>query len=167
MRKPIAASKNLSPANARADFALGPRVRDASSFACHPEAGGARRGTSHAFNRFREVQEVYVRAAVLIACVMQVATGRSLAVCAARDDIADNRELTRLFCSRRPVGDVSVDHGASQRDAATGSWSGVEARKRSHSASSSSVPYPQYLPVAVANIPASTSSPVISRSAFQ
>jgi hypothetical protein len=30
---------------------------------CHPEAGAARRGTSQALNRFREIMGVYVNAA--------------------------------------------------------------------------------------------------------
>ena len=54
--------------------------------ACHPEAGEARRGTSQAVSRFREALRLHVKLRAALACVTQFATGRSLAVCAARDD---------------------------------------------------------------------------------
>src|SRR5204863_617737 len=65
-------------------------VRGAVSARCHPEAGAARRGTSQALIRFRERLRVYGSTAVPSLACLILATGGSLAVCAARDDTPFN-----------------------------------------------------------------------------
>ena len=52
----------------------------------HPEAGEARRGTSQAVKCLRNIKSAYVISMLIPVCVPRVASVRSLAVCAARDD---------------------------------------------------------------------------------
>jgi hypothetical protein len=53
---------------------------------CHPEAGEARRETSQAVNRLREIERAYVISAAEHGLPVDIATVRSLVVCATRDD---------------------------------------------------------------------------------
>jgi hypothetical protein len=63
-------------------------MTDVKKKRCHPEAGKARRGTSQALYRFREIFNVFVISAAADCSVPKIANARSLgALCQPRDDI--------------------------------------------------------------------------------
>src|SRR3977135_321042 len=93
---------------------------------CHPEAGEARRGTSQALNRYRVTPPLHRQFPPVLICVTESPTGRSLVVCATRDDTGRNanensfRISSRLELRRA----LSFSHGA--RDGNVGELGAIE-----------------------------------------